>query len=88
MILAADYSQLELRVLAHLSKDPRLLQVKPQNTTKKFCCADIAILENEHLHLDTDIDDRMTTILFPHVLLFELHSFASISSKVTNVIKL
>ncbi|TNM85601.1 hypothetical protein fugu_007872 [Takifugu bimaculatus] len=27
MILAADYSQLELRVLAHLSKDQRLLQV-------------------------------------------------------------
>ncbi|XP_062342230.1 DNA polymerase theta-like [Osmerus eperlanus] len=27
MILAADYSQLELRVLAHLSKDRRLLQV-------------------------------------------------------------
>ncbi|XP_072319917.1 DNA polymerase theta [Eucyclogobius newberryi] len=27
MILAADYSQLELRVLAHLSKDNRLLQV-------------------------------------------------------------
>ncbi|CAL9700274.1 unnamed protein product [Knipowitschia caucasica] len=27
MILAADYSQLELRVLAHLSKDHRLLQV-------------------------------------------------------------
>lgn len=27
MILAADYSQLELRVLAHLSKDKRLLQV-------------------------------------------------------------
>ena len=28
MILAADYSQLELRVLAHLSKDRRLLQVR------------------------------------------------------------
>ncbi|XP_026215033.1 DNA polymerase theta isoform X2 [Anabas testudineus] len=27
MILAADYSQLELRVLAHLSKDQRLIQV-------------------------------------------------------------
>uniref|UniRef100_A0A3B4YPZ5 DNA polymerase theta n=1 Tax=Seriola lalandi dorsalis TaxID=1841481 RepID=A0A3B4YPZ5_SERLL len=27
MILAADYSQLELRILAHLSKDQRLLQV-------------------------------------------------------------
>lgn len=27
MMLAADYSQLELRVLAHLSKDQRLLQV-------------------------------------------------------------
>lgn len=27
MILAADYSQLELRLLAHLSKDQRLLQV-------------------------------------------------------------
>lgn len=27
LILAADYSQLELRVLAHLSRDRRLLQV-------------------------------------------------------------
>lgn len=27
LILAADYSQLELRVLAHLSSDRRLLQV-------------------------------------------------------------
>lgn len=27
LILAADYSQLELRILAHLSRDKRLLQV-------------------------------------------------------------
>lgn len=27
LILAADYSQLELRILAHLSRDRRLLQV-------------------------------------------------------------
>lgn len=32
MILAADYSQLELRVLAHLSKDQRLLQVSSIDT--------------------------------------------------------
>lgn len=36
MILAADYSQLELRVLAHLSKDQRLLQVSGARAGKMF----------------------------------------------------
>lgn len=35
MILAADYSQLELRVLAHLSKDQRLLQVCVSSTSRQ-----------------------------------------------------
>lgn len=34
MILAADYSQLELRVLAHLSRDQRLLQVGAHRTAR------------------------------------------------------
>lgn len=33
--MAADYSQLELRVLAHLSKDQRLLQVRGLDAQKK-----------------------------------------------------
>lgn len=36
MILAADYSQLELRVLAHLSKDQRLLQVSGSSRKSKL----------------------------------------------------
>lgn len=36
MILAADYSQLELRVLAHLSKDQRLLQVSGSSGGKQI----------------------------------------------------
>ncbi|XP_028284438.1 DNA polymerase theta [Parambassis ranga] len=39
MILAADYSQLELRVLAHLSKDQRLLQVLNGGTDVFRCIA-------------------------------------------------
>lgn len=39
MILAADYSQLELRVLAHLSKDQRLLQVSGSSRRSKFTSA-------------------------------------------------
>lgn len=46
MILAADYSQLELRVLAHLSKDQRLLQVcvSSRNSSVKtfFANADVS----------------------------------------------
>lgn len=40
MILAADYSQLELRVLAHLSKDRRLLEV----TLCHFVLQEVALL--------------------------------------------
>ncbi|XP_077575517.1 DNA polymerase theta isoform X1 [Stigmatopora nigra] len=39
MILAVDYSQLELRVLAHLSKDRRLLQVLNGGTDVFRCIA-------------------------------------------------
>lgn len=39
MILAADYSQLELRVLAHLSKDQRLLQVCVSSMSNKLTAA-------------------------------------------------
>ncbi|XP_028300327.1 DNA polymerase theta isoform X2 [Gouania willdenowi] len=39
MMLAADYSQLELRVLAHLSKDQRLLQVLNGGTDVFRCIA-------------------------------------------------
>ena len=37
LILAADYSQLELRILAHLSQDAKLMQILgPQNPGKYF----------------------------------------------------
>ncbi|XP_067353215.1 DNA polymerase theta isoform X2 [Channa argus] len=39
MILAADYSQLELRVLAHLSKDQRLIQVLNEGADVFRCIA-------------------------------------------------
>lgn len=39
MVLAADYSQLELRVLAHLSKDPRLLQVSGSSSKSPLASA-------------------------------------------------
>uniref|UniRef100_A0A6Q2ZFJ9 DNA-directed DNA polymerase n=1 Tax=Esox lucius TaxID=8010 RepID=A0A6Q2ZFJ9_ESOLU len=49
MILAADYSQLELRVLAHLSKDRRLLQVLNGGADVFRCIA----AEWKNIQLDT-----------------------------------
>ncbi|KAK0148333.1 DNA polymerase theta [Merluccius polli] len=49
MILAADYSQLELRVLAHLSKDRRLLQVLNGGADVFRCIA----AEWKNIELDT-----------------------------------
>ena len=36
LILAADYSQLELRILAHLSQDAKLMQILGPNNPGKY----------------------------------------------------
>uniref|UniRef100_A0A673ZWZ2 DNA polymerase theta n=1 Tax=Salmo trutta TaxID=8032 RepID=A0A673ZWZ2_SALTR len=54
MVLAADYSQLELRVLAHLSKDRRLLQVLNGGADVFRCIA----AEWKNIQLET-VDDRL-----------------------------
>ncbi|KAM9436977.1 DNA polymerase theta [Salvelinus alpinus] len=54
MVLAADYSQLELRVLAHLSKDRRLLQVLNGGADVFRCIA----AEWKNIQLET-VDDTL-----------------------------
>uniref|UniRef100_A0AAZ3SGX1 DNA-directed DNA polymerase n=1 Tax=Oncorhynchus tshawytscha TaxID=74940 RepID=A0AAZ3SGX1_ONCTS len=54
MVLAADYSQLELRVLAHLSKDKRLLQVLNGGADVFRCIA----AEWKNIDLET-VDDTL-----------------------------
>ncbi|KAL0994987.1 hypothetical protein UPYG_G00130300 [Umbra pygmaea] len=54
MILAADYSQLELRVLAHLSKDRRLLQVLNGGADVFRCIA----AEWKNIQVDS-VDDNL-----------------------------
>ncbi|XP_064827134.1 DNA polymerase theta-like [Oncorhynchus masou masou] len=54
MVLAADYSQLELRVLAHLSKDRRLLQVLNGGADVFRCIA----AEWKNIELET-VDDTL-----------------------------
>lgn len=75
MILAADYSQLELRVLAHLSKDQRLLQVSSIRQKILHKIRDTPI---PPIHRTSGVQVLATMIFFfffpKVVLLFEQHS--------------
>ena len=43
LILAADYSQLELRILAHLSQDAKLMQILGPNNPGKYFMSNYSV---------------------------------------------
>lgn len=59
MILAADYSQLELRILAHLSKDQRLLQV---GVAYRECVYERKPLNIKHQHTGEEMTDLLRVL--------------------------